>query len=227
MVRPKQPARTRLLHATGSSNGRPPLVAACDGRRSFLSDDRFDRGDGPEPACAERPSAGRATGGASRDGLGVLTPALLLRQERGHQAGPDRGFRCGRAPTAWSRALTTLLTPGSPEAECRPPGGRLRTRPIPDWELGSPGAFDPREESGRYGLLIMRSAADGRRQPHGVRIRRVRLRGPTWLGAVPAPSHRTAPSAVLAPRRCGRPPNPDCRLPIRPAPVAAEILRWT
>ena len=43
-----------------------------------------------------RPNASSAAGGASRDGLGLLTPTLLLRRERGHQAGADRGFRRGR-----------------------------------------------------------------------------------------------------------------------------------
>jgi hypothetical protein len=54
---------------------------------------------------AERPQIRRPTAtstgvGASRDAVGPLIPALLLRQERGRQARADRGFRSGRAPTA-------------------------------------------------------------------------------------------------------------------------------
>ena len=43
-----------------------------------------------------RPNASRATRRASSDDAGPLTPALLLRQERGHQARADAGFRSGR-----------------------------------------------------------------------------------------------------------------------------------
>ena len=45
-----------------------------------------------------RPSASRAARRASSDDTGPLTPALLLRQERGRQARADAGFRSGRQP---------------------------------------------------------------------------------------------------------------------------------
>ena len=48
------------------------------------------------PRSPWRPSAPRAAGRATSDDAGPLTPALLLRQERGHQAGADGGFRSGR-----------------------------------------------------------------------------------------------------------------------------------
>jgi hypothetical protein len=40
---------------------------------------------------AKHRSAGRPTGGASREAVGLLTPPRLLRRERGHQAPADRG----------------------------------------------------------------------------------------------------------------------------------------
>jgi hypothetical protein len=53
---------------------------------------------GAAPAWLElwRPSASRAARRASSADAGPLTPALLLRQERGHQARADAGFRSGR-----------------------------------------------------------------------------------------------------------------------------------
>ena len=50
----------------------------------------------PSMLVLRRPSASRAARRASSDNAGPLTPALLLRQERGHQARADAGFRSGR-----------------------------------------------------------------------------------------------------------------------------------
>jgi len=55
-------------------------------------------------------------GGASRDGVGLLTPALLLRPEGRHCARSERGFRPGRIAEA--RRCRR-------RASARPPGGRL------------------------------------------------------------------------------------------------------
>ena len=68
-----------------------------------LVDDRFDRGDGPEPACAwSRPNASSAARRASGELAGLLTPPPLLCQERRHGGSsqswlPDRtkGSRLG------------------------------------------------------------------------------------------------------------------------------------
>ena len=53
-----------------------------------------------------RPSASPPAGVASRDGVGLLTPALLLRQERGRRARADRGFWSGRVAAAPELAAT-------------------------------------------------------------------------------------------------------------------------
>ena len=52
------------------------------------------------PLLLWRPSATSAARGASCDHVGQLTPALLLRRERGHPAPLDRAFRSGRISTA-------------------------------------------------------------------------------------------------------------------------------
>lgn len=68
-----------------------------------------------------RPSAGRSTGGASRDAVGLLTPPLLLRREHGHQAPSDRGFRSGTT----SRSDSSRVVVGSfviwMQKSCREP----------------------------------------------------------------------------------------------------------
>ena len=59
---------------------------------------------GRRRTIALRPSARPPAGGARRDGVGLSTPALLLRQERGRHAPADGGFRRGRVGKAQSRS---------------------------------------------------------------------------------------------------------------------------
>jgi hypothetical protein len=71
------------------------------GRTAPWRDERIPRERSSRPPRSGRaqwrPSASPASGGASCDGVGLLTTALLLRHERGHRARADRGFRSGRA----------------------------------------------------------------------------------------------------------------------------------
>lgn len=65
---------------------------------------------------------------ANCDRLPGLTPVLLLRQERGHQAQADRGFPIGRYGSASrrpSRAARTLGSPGRRGTE-----STVRSRPV-------------------------------------------------------------------------------------------------
>jgi hypothetical protein len=78
-------ASRRRLHA-------PCLARKARIRRPSLSSSRP-----PWSARSSwRPSVSRAAGRASSNDAGPLTLALLLRQERGHQARADGGFRSGR-----------------------------------------------------------------------------------------------------------------------------------
>ena len=58
-------------------------------------------GDGPQP---------RAGRDASHDAVGRLTPALLLRHERGRQARADRGFLSGRNESTSDRLIADIQT---------------------------------------------------------------------------------------------------------------------
>src|SRR5439155_17868851 len=66
-----------------------------------------------------RPNACPAAGGASRDGVGLLTPVLLLRQEGGHQLRPivasgeddDQSSRPMPRPTASAARSSTRPAP--------------------------------------------------------------------------------------------------------------------
>jgi hypothetical protein len=74
-------------------------------RRDRRSGDRFDVSRRGACSLIRRPTATPAAFGASRYGVALLTPALLLPQERGHQARSDRGFRNGRFPQVTQSAI--------------------------------------------------------------------------------------------------------------------------
>ena len=99
------------------------------------------------PARAHwRPSASRAARRASSADAGPLTPALLLRQERGHQARADAGLPSGRSSTATSSDVTR-----------RPPSRRSRSttwRVLAGTRLTLAAAWDDFHESldGRDGV---------------------------------------------------------------------------
>ena len=61
-------------------------------------DDRFRARRSRSGRSLRRPSACPPAGGASCDGVGLLTSALLLRQERGRGARANPDFRSGRQP---------------------------------------------------------------------------------------------------------------------------------
>jgi hypothetical protein len=77
-----------------------------------------------------RPSASPAAGDASRGGVSLLTPALLLRRERGHQARAFRGFRSGRDAAATRRPAdgTGCISKSAPVGDREPDDPGLRNR---------------------------------------------------------------------------------------------------
>jgi hypothetical protein len=86
-------------------------------RRSGIGRSLLPAGVWLSARALRRRTATSAGGGAGRDGVGLLTPALLLCQERGHPARAAAGFWSGRAPVARSLIGRTLLTPENPEAD--------------------------------------------------------------------------------------------------------------
>jgi hypothetical protein len=87
----------------GSAEPRQPRDARIPGERSS----RW----AASRRCLWRPSASPAPGGVSRDGVGLLAPALLLRRERGHQPRANRGFRSGRDAGVGRDARSSVVWP--------------------------------------------------------------------------------------------------------------------
>ena len=80
MQRPAEPVRSHVIirdQANGLAAGSVTIASVHAARDALRS--------------GWRPSASRAAGRASSDDAGPRTPALLLRQERGHQARTDSG----------------------------------------------------------------------------------------------------------------------------------------
>jgi len=117
--RPRRPSASGSSRRTLRPRGAEPrrMTHESVGASAFLLS--------PPPIARSRwrPNANLAAGGASRGGVGLLTPALLLRPEGGHQARGNRGFRNGRAPTA--RRSRERAQPLS-QAKGEPPGSRAR-----------------------------------------------------------------------------------------------------
>ena len=89
--------------------------------------------DRPGRVQRRRQGASPDAGGASWGGACLLTPALLLRQERGHQARADPGFRSGRVAAAPELAAARRLLreakrqPLTEDCDVRPRTACLRT----------------------------------------------------------------------------------------------------
>lgn len=78
--------------------------------------DRFHFGAASSAPSQRRSNACSAAGGASGDPVDLLTPALLLCQERTHAARASPGFRSGREPSVSATVARLLLAFDKSEA---------------------------------------------------------------------------------------------------------------
>ena len=143
--RPLHPERSSRLGRPRHRVARNPITL-----RSRCGD-RFDARLAAECSLLWRPAATPAAGGASRDGVALLTPALLLPQERGRQAPADRGFRSGRAgelPRAVGGLPLVTLAEVSLDAAPGPAVSPRRVRSVhPDVARTAGPAASPQDET--------------------------------------------------------------------------------
>ena len=108
------------LQASGSSNGWAPPRGSIRRTAVVLADDRFDRGDGPEPACAWATKESLiAPHGTRRGGclptIGVTTaihhPRRRLQARAGHVASTARG-----SVWSWLVSRSVTVRPGGRSA---------------------------------------------------------------------------------------------------------------
>ena len=146
----------------------------------------------PTSRSVWRPSAGRATGGASRDAVGLLTPPLLLRRERGQQAPADRGFRSGRNPPLRAADASTVplrqrAAVGFEPRACRTLGGMQARAPPLRQQCGR---GDPRFRIGRTARESRRTRSAA---ASGLALREWRPTSQVWSAWASPPAAPASP----------------------------------